>query len=111
MQALYQIGEMKAELEDMCQEEDDWHWQEDQDWHWKRKVGEEWKTWHGPYDSVCDSTIGKALDMKKVKAGRSEEHGWMRKMHVWDRVPRHEATKSGQKVVGTRWVYVDGRPS
>ena len=37
MQALYQVSNMKAELEDMCQEEDDWHWQEDQDWHWKEK--------------------------------------------------------------------------
>ena len=25
MQALYQVSDMKAELEDMCQEEDDWH--------------------------------------------------------------------------------------
>ena len=41
--------------------------------------------------------------MKMVRNGRKDELDWMKKMHVWDRVPRHEATK----VVGTRWVYVD----
>jgi len=118
MQALYQ-----AELEDMCQEDDVWHWQEDleastsvvgsarfpdtgagkgQDW----KV-EEWETWTGPHDAVCDSTTGKPLDVRKVKVGRNEELEWMRKMHVWDRVPRHEAAQGGHKIVGTRWVYVD----
>ena len=45
--------------------------------------------------------------MKKVKAGRSEELEWMQKMHVWDRVPRHEAVQSGHIIIGTRWVYVD----
>ena len=33
MYALYQFSDMKAELEDMCQDGDDWQWQEDQDWH------------------------------------------------------------------------------
>ena len=45
--------------------------------------------------------------MIKVKAGRNEELEWMRNMHVWDRVPRHEAAQGGYKIVGTRWVYVD----
>ena len=31
----------------------------------------------------------------------------MRNMHVWDRVPRSEAVRSGHKVVGTRWVYTN----
>ena len=40
--------------------------------------------------------------------GRKEELDWMQKMHVWDRVPRSEATQSGtDNIVGTRWVYVD----
>ena len=77
--ALYQFSDMKAELEDMCQDDDVWHWQEDQDWHWKENEGEEWKVWQGPYNAVCDSTTGQALDMTKVKAGRSEELEWMRK--------------------------------
>ena len=36
-QALYS---MKAEYNDMCQEDDDWHWQEDQDLSWDGK----WKS-------------------------------------------------------------------
>jgi hypothetical protein len=31
----------------------------------------------------------------------------MRKMHVWDHVPRSEVVQAGHKIVGTRWVYVD----
>ena len=99
LQALYHISEMKAQYEDMCQEDDDWHWQEDQDLHWG--------SWQGPWDSVCDPTTGQALDMRKVKAGRNEELDWMRKMHVWDHVPRSEVVQAGHKIVGTRWVYVD----
>ena len=97
---------MKAEYEDMCQDDDDWQWQEDQDLDWKVNGDEEWNTWQGPYDAVCDSTTGQALDMRKVKVGRKEELDWMQKMHVWDRVPRSEAVQGGHKIVGTRWVYV-----
>ena len=71
--------------------------------------GEDWKTWSGPQNAVFDITIGRPLDMRKVTAGRNEELEWMRKMHVWDRVPRHEPTSWGQKIIGTRWVYVDKR--
>ena len=33
----------------------------------------------------------------------------MQKMHVWDRALRSEATRVGQKVIGTRWIYADKR--
>ena len=69
----------QAELEDMCQDDDDWQWQE----HWV----DDWKTSEGPGGAVCDSTTSQALDMRRVKVGRQEELEWMQKMHVWDRVP------------------------
>ena len=81
-----------AEFEDMCEGEDGWQWQGDH--YWKEEESE-WKTWTGPQSAVCDSTTGQPLDMRKVKAGCNEELGWMRKMHVWDRVPRGEAAKGG----------------
>ncbi len=41
LQALYQ-----AELEDMCQDDDEWQWEGIDDWN--EIEGEEWETWTGP---------------------------------------------------------------
>ena len=81
-----------SELEDMCQDDDEWQWNGDHYW---EEEESEWKTWTGPQNAVCDTTTGQPLDMRKVKVGRDEELEWMRKMHVWDRVPRHEAAQGG----------------
>ena len=60
---------------------------------------------------VRETTTGKVLDPKKLKAGRQEELDWMQKMHGRDRVPRAEATQKGDgNIVGTRWVCGQGRP-
>ena len=91
---------MYAELADMCQGEGECKWE---GW-----LHEEWSESSRTDGMVCDSTTGKVLDPAKVKEGRKEELGYMRMMHVWDRVPRSEAAQDGQgKIVGTRWVYVD----
>ena len=48
------------------------------------------------------------IDPGKVKDGREEDLGYMRKMHVRDRVPRSEAARDDQgNIVGTGRVYVD----
>ena len=53
------------------------------------------------------STTGEALDPAKVEAGCDEELGFMRDMHVWDKVTREQAHQDPEgKVVGTRWVFV-----
>ena len=76
-----------AELEDMCQEDEDWKWQEEEPY--------DWNAAENTTGVVCDTTTGKVLDPKKVQSGRQEELDWMQKMHVWDRVPRSEATRKG----------------
>ena len=86
-----------AELEDMCQEYEDWKWQEE--------IPSVWDTVESTKGVVCDTTTGKVLDHRKVAAGRQEDFDWMQRMHVWDRVPRNEAISKGDgKFVGTRWV-------
>ena len=58
---------------------------------WGKWLHDEWSESSRTDGMVCDTTTGKALDPAKVKEGRKEELGYMRKMHVWDRAPRSEA--------------------
>ena len=76
----------------ICAKIGEWQWNGDHYW---EEEESEWKTWTGPHNAVCDTTTGQPLDMRKVKVGRNEELEWMRKMQVWDRVPRHEAAQGG----------------
>ena len=54
------------------------------------------------YEGIRDSVSGEDLEPSQVRVGCDEELDFMRKMKVWDRIPRSEVQ---DKVIGTRWVY------
>ena len=56
------------------------------------------------YEGLRDSATGEELDASQVRAGCDEELEYMRQMPVWDRAPRAQVQ---DKVIGTRWVYVN----
>ena len=77
--------------DDMCE-----HHTDDEDWIHDEDVKDFF------YEGMRDSATGEDLDSSQVRAGCVEELDFMRKMKVWDRIPRAEVW---DKVIGTRWVY------
>ena len=74
---------------------------------WEDLASQRWHEYSQFSQETVDSTTGEVLDPAKVKAGCDEELGFMRDMHVWDKVTREQAHQDPEgKVVGTRWVFV-----
>ena len=88
----------EVELEDMCEQDSST---------WEDLASQRWHEYSQFSQETVDSTTGEVLDPAKVKAGCDEELGFMRDMHVWDKVTREQAHQDPEgKVVGTRWVFV-----
>ena len=72
----------EVELEDMC---------EDDPRDWESLAEKRWQEYTEVQEETRDSVTGESLDPTRVKEGCEEEMGFMRKLHVWDRVPREQA--------------------
>ena len=73
---------------------------------WDPLADEEWKEHNRFPGETQDSVTGETLDPRKVKEGCEEEMGFMKNMHVWDRVTRDQAQRDPEEqIVGARWVF------
>ena len=54
-----------------------------------------------------DDLTGMSLDAGKVREARSKEVGYIRDKKVHKKKPRHQATRSGWKVIRTRWIDIN----
>ena len=59
---------------------------------------------HQVVEKVYDSVSGEELPAELVKKARDEEIEWVRKIQLYDKVPRAEAKARGAKIITVRWV-------
>ena len=54
-----------------------------------------------------DDLTGMRLDGDQVVEARQKEIEYVRKMKVWNKIPRHVAKAHGWKVIQTRWIDIN----
>ena len=78
----------ECELEDMCEKDPST---------WENLANQRWQEYPQFANETLDSTTGEILEPAKVKAGCDEELGFMKQMHVWDKVPRKQAQNDPER--------------
>ena len=88
----------ELELEDMCEKDPST---------WEDLATQKWQEYSQFSNETVDSTTGEILEPAKVQAGYDEELGFMKQMHVWNKVSREPKNNPEGNIVGTRWVFVN----
>ena len=57
-------------------------------------------------EQAWDDVTGSALDAQEEERARKDQIEFIRKMKVYDKVPRSQAWRSGRKVIGVRWIDI-----
>ena len=58
-------------------------------------------------ERALDDVTGLELDPDRVKEARKVEMEYVKKKHVWKKIPRKEALRRGWKIIRTKWVDVN----